>query len=86
MIVALLAILKAGARTYHSTTSTRGTRIAQQLRSADARVLLSEEHLLDSLPVLEATVVCVDRDAELIAGCSRRAPRRRPSSSRISRM
>jgi amino acid adenylation domain-containing protein len=68
MIVALLGILKAGASYLPLNYEHPRARIAHQLRDADARALVTEEHLLASLPALETSVVCVDRDAEAIAG------------------
>jgi amino acid adenylation domain-containing protein len=74
MIVALLAILKAGGAYVPLNYEHPGARISHQLLDAGARVLVTEQHLLDSLPASEATVVCVDRDAEAIAACNPAIP------------
>ncbi|HEV7162122.1 MAG TPA: amino acid adenylation domain-containing protein [Solirubrobacteraceae bacterium] len=68
MVVALLAILKAGGAYLPLNHEHPPARISHQLRDAGAKVLLTEQHLLDSLPALDTAVVCVDRDAEAIAG------------------
>ncbi|MHB8243212.1 MAG: non-ribosomal peptide synthetase [Solirubrobacteraceae bacterium] len=74
MLVALLAILKAGGAYLPLNHEHPPARISHQLSDAGATVLVTEQHLLDSLPELEATVVCVDRDAEAIAGRSPAGP------------
>jgi amino acid adenylation domain-containing protein len=70
MIVAVMAILKAGGAYLPLNCEHPAARISHQMLDAGARVLITEQHLLDSLPKLDATVVCVDRDAEQIAGRS----------------
>jgi amino acid adenylation domain-containing protein len=68
MIVALLAILKAGGAYVPLNYEHPPARLSHQLLDAGARVLVTEQHLLASLPTeLDATVVCVDRDAAAIA-------------------
>ncbi len=67
MIAALLAILKAGGAYVPLNYEHPPARIAHQLSDAGVRVLVTEQHLLASLPQLDATVVCVDRDAAAIA-------------------
>lgn len=69
MIVALMAILKAGGAYLPLNYEHPRARISHQLLDADARMLITEQHLLDTLGAHDATVVCVDRDAEAIAGC-----------------
>lgn len=69
MIVALMAILKAGGAYLPLNYEHPRARISHQLLDADARMLITEQHLLDTVGALDATVVCVDRDAEAIAGC-----------------
>jgi amino acid adenylation domain-containing protein len=70
MIVALLAIMKAGGAYVPLNYEHPEARISHQLLDAGARVLVTEQHLLGSLPALDGTVVCVDRDAEAIASLS----------------
>ncbi|HEX5851457.1 MAG TPA: amino acid adenylation domain-containing protein, partial [Solirubrobacteraceae bacterium] len=67
MIVALLAILKAGGAYVPLNHEHPPARISHQLLDAGARVLVTEQHMLASLPELDATAVCVDRDAAAIA-------------------
>ena len=74
MVVALLAILKAGGNYLPLNHEHPPTRISHQLHDAGASLLVTEQHLLGSLPALEGTVVCVDRDAEAIAGHSSAGP------------
>jgi amino acid adenylation domain-containing protein len=69
MILALMAILKAGGAYLPLNYEHPQARISHQLLDAGARVLITEQHLLDSMGALDVTVVCVDRDAEAIAGC-----------------
>ncbi len=76
MIVALLAILKAGGAYVPLNYEHPPARLARQLRDAGASVLVTEQRLLDSLPTLDATAVCVDRDAEAIAARSSDGPGR----------
>jgi amino acid adenylation domain-containing protein len=68
-IVALMAILKAGGAYLPLNHEHPRARISRQLLDAGARVLVSEQHLLEGLQPLDAAVVCVDRDAEAIAAC-----------------
>lgn len=74
MVVALLAILKAGGAYVPLNHEHPQARISHQLLDADATVLITEQHLLDSLPALQVGVVCVDRDAEAIAACEPTSP------------
>ncbi|HWJ51393.1 MAG TPA: amino acid adenylation domain-containing protein, partial [Solirubrobacteraceae bacterium] len=67
LLVALMAILKAGGAYVPLNYEHPQARIAGQLSGAGARVLVTEQHLLDSLPALDGEVVCVDRDADAIA-------------------
>jgi amino acid adenylation domain-containing protein len=70
MIVALLAIMKAGGAYVPLNYEHPEARISHQLLDAGARVLVTEQPLLGSLPALDGTVICVDRDAEAIASLS----------------
>jgi amino acid adenylation domain-containing protein len=74
MIVAMMAILKAGGAYLPLNYEHPPARISRQLSDAGADVLLTEQHLLDSLPPLESAVVCVDRDAAAIAERSAESP------------
>jgi amino acid adenylation domain-containing protein len=74
LLVALMAILKAGGAYVPLNYEHPQARIAGQLSGAGARVLVTEQHLLDSLPALDGEVVCVDRDADAIAARSSDSP------------
>jgi len=67
MIVALMAILKAGGSYLPLNFEHPPARIRGQLLDAKVRVLITEQHVLAQLPSLDATAVCVDRDAHEIA-------------------
>jgi amino acid adenylation domain-containing protein len=76
MIVALMAILKAGGAYLPINYEHPAARVSRQLSEAGVRTVVTEEHLLDRLPALDGTVVCVDRDAEVIAARSADSPGR----------
>ena len=67
MIVAMLAILKAGGAYVPLDPSYPSERLAFMLEDAQAPVLVSQRHLLESLPRTSATVVCMDADQKVIA-------------------
>jgi amino acid adenylation domain-containing protein len=67
MIVAFLAILKAGAGYLPIDSSYPLERLAMIFADARPVMLLTQERLVESLPKTEATVVCVDRDWPAIA-------------------
>ena len=63
MVVALLGILKAGAAYLPILPTTPRERFAWLLRDAGAKVLLTQERLLVSLPPFEGAVLCLDAGA-----------------------
>jgi aspartate racemase len=67
MVVAMLGILKAGGAYVPLDPSYPSERLAFMLEDAQASVLVSQRHLLDSLPRTSARVVCVDADRKVIA-------------------
>jgi amino acid adenylation domain-containing protein len=67
LLEAVLAILKAGGAYVPLNYEHPPARIAHQLAEAGAKVLISEQGLLDRLPDFDGDLVCVDRDAERIA-------------------
>jgi amino acid adenylation domain-containing protein len=70
MLVAVMAILKAGGSYLPLNYEHPRARIAHQLRETGAQIVLTEQHLLEHMRELDATFVCVDRDAEEIAAHS----------------
>ena len=75
MIVGLLAILKAGGAYVPLSPTYPQQRLALMLQSADVSVLLTQQHLRESLPptlrqaqgTATAQVLCLDSDWSLIA-------------------
>ena len=65
--VAVLAVLKAGGVHVPLDPSYPRERTAFMLRDARVRHLLTEARLLDELPEHDAHVLCVDRDAAIVA-------------------
>ncbi len=68
MLVALLAVLKAGGAYLPIDPEHPKERLAHMLADARVPVLVTQESLLDRLPAHAARVVAVDRDAAAIAG------------------
>lgn len=66
LLEALLGILKAGGAYLPLNYDHPPARVAHQLAQADAKVLVTEAHLLDRLPEFEGEIVCVDRDRDRI--------------------
>jgi amino acid adenylation domain-containing protein len=66
-IVALLAILKAGAAFVPLNFEHPPSRLEHQLREVEAQAVVTRSDLLDRLPAFGGPVVCVDRDRERIA-------------------
>src|SRR5207253_9939394 len=78
MITALLAIMKAGAAYLPLNHAHPQARLMHQLAEAGARIVVTEEGLLQLLPPLAASsAVCVDRDREQLAGHPAADPARR---------
>jgi amino acid adenylation domain-containing protein len=67
LIVALLAILKAGAAYLPLDPSYPVERLAYMLADTRAPVVLTTEDLLPTLPETEATAICLDTEADRIA-------------------
>ena len=66
MVVAVLAVLKAGGAYAPIDPAYPNDRVAFMLADTDAPVLLTQERLLAGLPDHGAHTVCLDRDRELI--------------------
>ncbi|HEY7909009.1 MAG TPA: amino acid adenylation domain-containing protein, partial [Thermomicrobiales bacterium] len=67
MLVAVLAVMKAGGAYLPLDPAYPRDRLAFMLADAQVRVLLTEQRLLAELPAGEAEVICVDRDRDAIA-------------------
>jgi amino acid adenylation domain-containing protein len=74
LLEAVLAILKAGGAYVPLNYEHPAARIAHQLSESGARMLVTEAPLLARLPGFDGEVVCIDRDAERIAGGSAADP------------
>jgi amino acid adenylation domain-containing protein len=66
MVVALLAVLKAGGAYLPLEPSNPKGRVAYMLEDSQAQVLLTQKHLLSGAPEHRARVVCVDADWQVI--------------------
>ena len=64
MLVAVLAVLKAGGAYLPLDPAYPPDRLAFMLADARVRVLLTEQHLAPLLPAADAAVVCLDRDRD----------------------
>jgi amino acid adenylation domain-containing protein len=76
LLEALLGILKAGGAYVPLNYEHPPARITHQLAESEARVLVTQEHLLDRLPAFEGEIICVDRDRERIAVADSTDPER----------
>ncbi|MBE9178531.1 amino acid adenylation domain-containing protein [Oculatella sp. LEGE 06141] len=67
MVVGLLAVLKAGAAYVPFDPSYPSERLAFMLRDTQVPILLTQSHLIETLPDSTATILCLDRDGWAIA-------------------
>ena len=67
MVTAIFATLKAGAAYVPLDPAYPQERLAFMLEDSRSPVLLTQQHLVDSLPAHQAEVICVDTDMETIA-------------------
>ena len=74
MVVALLGVMKAGGAYVPIDPAFPADRQQFMLDDSEARVLITQESLLHTLPSHAAEIVCVDRDARAIAAESSAAP------------
>ena len=76
MIIGTLAILKAGGAYVPLDPSYPAERLAFMIADTQISILLTQEHLLPNLPEYAGTVLCLDRDREMLAGESTKNPDR----------
>ncbi|HET7461935.1 MAG TPA: non-ribosomal peptide synthase/polyketide synthase [Longimicrobium sp.] len=74
MVVALLGILKAGGAYVPMDAAYPAERLGFMLEDAEIPILVTQSSLLPALPPHGAEVICVDRDAALIAAHPATAP------------
>lgn len=67
MVIAIFATLKAGAAYVPLDPAYPQERLAFMLEDSRSPVLLTQQHLIDSLPANQAEVFCLDADMETIA-------------------
>lgn len=67
MVIGLLGILKAGGAYVPLDPSYPHERLAFMLENSQLKVLLTQQHLVESLPTHSAKVICIDGSWELIA-------------------
>ncbi|OYD96428.1 non-ribosomal peptide synthetase [Nostoc sp. 'Peltigera membranacea cyanobiont' 210A] len=70
MVIGLLGILKAGAAYMPLDPEYPTERLSFILEDTQARVLLTQQSLLDRLPQHQVQLICLDTDAKVISQCS----------------
>ncbi|KAF1072469.1 MAG: Linear gramicidin synthase subunit D [Pseudomonas citronellolis] len=74
LVVALLGILKAGGAYVPLDPDYPRERLAYMLQDSGVRLLLTQQHLRDSLPASEATLFCLDSQWSSLDGLPQQAP------------
>ena len=70
LVIAVLGVLKAGAAYVPLDPEYPSERVGFVLQDTAAPLLVTQQPLLDRVPAHEASTVCLDRDAEVLAGLS----------------
>ncbi|MHC4454639.1 MAG: non-ribosomal peptide synthetase, partial [Planctomycetota bacterium] len=84
MVIGLLGILKAGGAYVPLDPNYPLSRLQFMLEDSEVKVLLSQSHLLERLPVSTAKVVCLDSDWEQIAAGSEENPLRQSGPENLT--
>src|SRR3569832_2979234 len=84
MVVALLGILKVGGAYLPLEGSYPPERLAFMLEDTQTRVVLTSTQLRERLPQTQARIVCMDREAEVIAGYSGAAVRSKVGAEQLA--
>jgi len=84
MIVAWMAVLKAGGAYLPLDPDYPLERLAYLLTDSRAPLLVTVEKLMEALPSSQAKLVCLDRDAEAITACSEENPVSRAVSGNLA--
>lgn len=84
MVIGRLAVLKAGAAYVSLDPEYPVARLGFMLEDARASVLLTEKRFLDRLVDLQATIVCVDSDREVISQQSQNNPNVQVDSNNLA--
>ncbi|HEY0079207.1 MAG TPA: amino acid adenylation domain-containing protein [Pyrinomonadaceae bacterium] len=84
LLVGLLGVLKAGAAYVPLDPSNPQERISYILEDSGVQTLLTQQHLVESLPPHGANVLCLDRDWEAISQEERANPPRRAAAENLA--
>jgi amino acid adenylation domain-containing protein/thioester reductase-like protein len=74
IIISLLAILKAGGAYLPLDPALPSSALTLRLQDAEAKVLLTQQQLIENLPELATKILCLDSDQEIVARESEENP------------